>query len=434
MEVAGIVPPVILLHLLRGAFASGSQWLKEVAYRQVARLGEMPADIASGIRQALVARAISGRLRRERHATHAHLARLDRSAHFLSVVRLLLWVPFIDLGLGIAFIAMITSFIGSTSLRSPAGLALITALLMSHLSLGYGYIPYFNVWPHSVVRLLVGLVFLVFLLPMRRTPLPYGYIYVATWAPLALLSAWIGSFTGPLWWPLLSICLPLQLMRTVKVPPVAGFAKLRERWRMLIVILTALPLAALVLFGSVRIWNHVQLDYPVLHNVLNNLITTVWYIFLAVGMLSTLADVLRWGRDWVRWRRWAGSRPDPISGQEFLQLLTQYGSRSLWLAFVRFVRQQGLLMPTEETETSLQRLAVAVEHAQSARRTRSKDEVGESEQVIWLSQYTGKDQRWLSKLEGQFLDEVCKLLEHVRASRPDRVDEVGPTIRGQRYR
>jgi len=46
LEVAGIVPSPFLLGLLRSAFASKSQWLKEVAYRQVARLGEIPADIA----------------------------------------------------------------------------------------------------------------------------------------------------------------------------------------------------------------------------------------------------------------------------------------------------------------------------------------------------------------------------------------------------
>jgi hypothetical protein len=54
LEIAGTTPPAVLLWLLRRAFASRSQWLREVAYRQVARLGEIPTDIARGIRLALL--------------------------------------------------------------------------------------------------------------------------------------------------------------------------------------------------------------------------------------------------------------------------------------------------------------------------------------------------------------------------------------------
>src|SRR3989304_9290397 len=42
LEVVGIVPEPILLRLLQKAFASPSQWLKEVAYRQGGRLPTAP--------------------------------------------------------------------------------------------------------------------------------------------------------------------------------------------------------------------------------------------------------------------------------------------------------------------------------------------------------------------------------------------------------
>jgi hypothetical protein len=50
LEVAGIAPEPILTYLLTEAFSSKSQWLREVAYRQVARLSTISLNIAQGIR------------------------------------------------------------------------------------------------------------------------------------------------------------------------------------------------------------------------------------------------------------------------------------------------------------------------------------------------------------------------------------------------
>lgn len=150
LEVAGIVPQPILLHMLRDAFASQSQWLREVAYRQTARLSEIPDDIAKSIRRALVGLFASGRLRRERYATPAHLARLDQSAHFISVARLLAWVLFVDLVTHIVLFALLMArimpFMSVLSFRRSlvlVAMLLAMVLLISQLSLRpYAYFIY----------------------------------------------------------------------------------------------------------------------------------------------------------------------------------------------------------------------------------------------------------------------------------------------------
>jgi NACHT domain len=106
LEVAGTIPIPILENMIEDAFSSKSQWLREAAYRQVARLDYISPDVAQGIRNALLELFTSNRLRREEYATRAHLARLQQPPmqqppmqqppNFLSTLQLLLWLPRID--------------------------------------------------------------------------------------------------------------------------------------------------------------------------------------------------------------------------------------------------------------------------------------------------------------------------------------------------
>ena len=54
LEITGIAPDPVLAYILQNAYASKSQWLKEVAYRQVARLSTISPEIAQGIRDAIL--------------------------------------------------------------------------------------------------------------------------------------------------------------------------------------------------------------------------------------------------------------------------------------------------------------------------------------------------------------------------------------------
>jgi hypothetical protein len=82
LEVAGIALQPILLWLLRSSFAEQSQWMRDITYHQVTKLGSIPEDVASWIRKSLIVSFVEGRLRKERFTTHTHLSRLDRSESF----------------------------------------------------------------------------------------------------------------------------------------------------------------------------------------------------------------------------------------------------------------------------------------------------------------------------------------------------------------
>src|SRR5271165_481539 len=93
LEVAGAAPIDCLSALIRSGFAGASQMVKDVAYRQTARLPQIPTDIAASIRETLVHMAMTGVLHRERYVTRAQLARLTMGRTFLQTFYLLGSIP-----------------------------------------------------------------------------------------------------------------------------------------------------------------------------------------------------------------------------------------------------------------------------------------------------------------------------------------------------
>jgi len=143
LEVSGIVPKTVLTYLLNDAFSSQSEWLKEVAYRQVARLSNITPVIAQGIRDAILDLAATKRLHREQLATTAHLARIERSSQYLATIKLLLWLPYIDLMLYIILSIVIFVLLLHYGLIAVIiTLPLWILLYLSHLSLWSFMGPY----------------------------------------------------------------------------------------------------------------------------------------------------------------------------------------------------------------------------------------------------------------------------------------------------
>ncbi|MCP4538893.1 MAG: NACHT domain-containing protein [Chloroflexi bacterium] len=461
LEVAGTIPQSILLWLLRDAFASGSQWLKEVAYQQVTRLGEIPDDIASEIRRTLVDLFANRRLGREQLATRAHLARLDEPAAFDSVLKLLLLLPFVDFVLHIAgFIVALVLFVQNTSLSLPillVCLMLAAFFLSSHLCLWWllhfrlssEFLDFLKGAIAVVIRLGLGLwVLSILLLPITPSQLVSEFSYRYTlwviafaniypgsalvwiftlltlWALFALLSARTGQFTHPLWWPLMPIWPILYFVRYAKKLTFATFVFLRESWK------------------SVLLWGIV--------------IVAFWLAFLLLFIpicIFLLGKSLSWSNDWVRWRRWVQSHRSPITSQGLFELFSQYHTASFFAPLVRTIQEQGLLVVAKDTEDMLEKLAIVIEHAIFVKKKRAKaynkrpdlaikrainglgmhlkkkkaensssrqtgDTLTELDSLeLWLTQYAKGDEQRLSNLGPEFLDEICKLLEQVRASK-----------------
>ncbi len=232
LDVAGPAPSETLHAMVRAAFASDSQWLRNSAYHQVARLDAISSDIAKSIREALVAMGRNGTLRVDRIATSAHLARLDRSSEFLSTLRKLVWISPISAAMHlVAVVSVLTLFPASV----PAAV-LVFALLVSGLTI---WLPWSFLYKMRLIFAAttgwIGLVALAGLIdPVRVVDVPILRVasfficaYAWSWGPLAIRSASIGECSSPIAWPLE----PFIRIWGLRTRPKAWLQRLRERLR-----------------------------------------------------------------------------------------------------------------------------------------------------------------------------------------------------------
>lgn len=235
-------------------------------------------------------------------------------------------------------------------------------------------------------------------------------------------------------WPLLYAAQNTRKLLTT----VSGM--LREHWRTLIM-------------GPLLVTAMIFLSLPLI------------VVLFPIMPIYLIAESIHWIRDWIQWRRCTRGHGASITGQEFLELVGQYHHRRFRNLFTRFVREQCLLIAVEDTETLVNRLALAVEQAMLMIRKEAVEKmqakwwsirsmksaiaaikyivtaslkirpkkvdyllpkrVGSTLSAsdffdLWYAEYIGEDKQLLAGLGPEFLDEICMLLEQVRASRRDR--------------
>jgi hypothetical protein len=473
LEVAGITSHQVLLHLLRNAFAIKSQWLGEVAYRQVARLLEIPKDIANGIRQALLSLFAENRLNRERYTVKAHISRLDKSKEFLSVLRLLFWIPIVDLILHfLIFSTIFIKYFSSPGLFRVC-LPVFILLIISYLSLrpAFDYssvndnIFHFFLGPFGgLIRFIIPILIfmsLVFYLPDFLPPIFYlpAFVYprsllfllllfyFMTWTPVAFLSARMGQFTNPIWWPFMPI-IPLfflekntsailkkNLKNEVKknfyliFSPIVVFAI----FLIPLILLILLFLPIFFLFGE-----------EIYIAVISVIIFAIATIFLFPVFFLTIEP---WITSRDRWLKWKRKQPTIMLGKKFIHFVTQFRVDFFRFKFINAVREKGLLEATKENETLIESLALVIErHKKAAQieRQHVTDSVIElenkllktlpksEESAIWYEKYIDNCRIDLVKSLGhpfttseyllcsnRILDEIYMLLEQIRIRRRD---------------
>ncbi|HSG42058.1 MAG TPA: NACHT domain-containing protein [Anaerolineales bacterium] len=470
LEIAGTIPSDVLLLLLRNAFASESQWLSEAAFRQTARLGKIPDDIARSVRQALVSLYVTRRLRQEKQATYAHLARLDKSEDFLDNLRLLSWITIFDMGIHLVFstgliIATIRAYFIAHSVPSflsilfPSPTVLIiTIIILSLLSTGSlralswlfmvfslhihkrtriarSYIAYLMISMMGVyLRLLV-------IILTAQISLPLAFLFA--WAPFAVLAVLTGRFTHPVWW----LAMPI--------------------WPLLYLASNFTNFASQLWVWLQKNWKNV-LVFPILAVPLT-MVMTLYFLILApilvlISPIIILTTPFFWLIDLVSWRQWVKVKTTTIDAREFHSAVTRFRYNSFRNRFIKLVREQGLITANQDTETYIGKLALAIEHAVLIQKTRTKKIIAENQKGVWSSFKATFFQMWepiskivlyislfsLKKTEKQakpesedffdlwlidyekgnkeklaewgaeFLDEAWKLSEQVRANRRDK--------------
>jgi hypothetical protein len=99
LDVLGAATTATQQQLLREAFASSSEWLRDGAYTQLPRLDHAFADdLGSHVREALFAQYVRGPSRQRRATMMAELRRLRDPKPHIAALRLLTALPYIDLG------------------------------------------------------------------------------------------------------------------------------------------------------------------------------------------------------------------------------------------------------------------------------------------------------------------------------------------------
>ena len=144
LEHAGILPGAVLEELINTAFTSGSRWLRETAFQQLARLVNVSWRIRDHVIVLLQQLLLDGKLRSERYFVRAQLQRLGDQPALLPVLRLYLAVPVVDMVLHLLCLAVVLIFlagvghIGYITLALPVTfVALSWATLRVRLAMWY---------------------------------------------------------------------------------------------------------------------------------------------------------------------------------------------------------------------------------------------------------------------------------------------------------
>jgi hypothetical protein len=389
LEVAGAAPAPVLLGLLRDAFTSKSQLLKNIAYRQVARLGEIPDDIASSIHVATFNLALGGRLRRERFATRAHLGRLDKPERFITALNLLLALPRVDLLLHAAallawvpvaweqihetsfyrgllgssgfvgwanFVMRSPAFVPSSILISYVSLWVLPSFAQSSISRRFALLTHFYFRFTFVMIAMLGLIQASFYRGSLGVPGLILFFYLLSWAPSAMLAAWVGQCTGLRYWPVMPL-VPLVLAAK-NVRRILKRAK--DNW----IFLTAVPLTAALILALV---------FSLPKSTADLIFMRIMPLVGLLGLTPLLYQAVLSAKDRIHWHRWAARYPEKMSALEFVEGVAQYRTDAYRLKFIKAVRTQGRLAANQQTDEFLRKLSLTIEaHDRRAERGNGK--------------------------------------------------------------
>jgi hypothetical protein len=456
LEISGTVPEIILVYLLKNAFSSESQWLREVAYRQTSRLSTISPEIAQGIRNAIVDLAGAGRLQREKSATKAHLERLNRSTNFLSSMRLLIWLPILDTSFYIVLYIVILFGIRQLIFSFPIimlplivftfymaqvmgsvknlikyfrDLSLLPMKSKSKLGLilekggGYFSYPFYLMFTRGLVFILMLLIFfswqpnrLVIDENIYHLYIPLGLIatYFVLFGPFGIWAAQTGNFTKPLWW----VILPIWPLLYPLLNPHSIVTFIQREDRRTKVIQAFLSIFALLLAIIISASGFVLAVVVISLNKITALILA--YVLAGVVIIAPLYIALQacfWLQDRLRWYVWKWSQQEIMTCQEMFKLIRLYhDERHFSIRMIKAVREQQLLDVTEETEALLRGTARAIEEKLLKERyNKRKGKITWQMNKFWVKNNKNKNdqEEIISKANPELLDELYKFLDYI---------------------
>lgn len=217
LEVAGCIPSASLIALIEMAFETSSQFLKDIAYRQVAQLDDIPTEVAKSIRGTLLNLFLNGRLQREKNSTYAHLSRLPQSVHFLQAFKLLRVIPLVDF-----LLITILFFVGVWCSYFQPALAYLWVVL--------AFLLYFSRWTLTKGGFFLQFIGILIRLLVVLIPLGLGngklfFIFYVNWAIIALIClSWAlfsllairaGKFLSPYFWLIMFMFPVVEVLKEI---------------------------------------------------------------------------------------------------------------------------------------------------------------------------------------------------------------------------
>ena len=420
LGVAGITPQPVLLWLLRRAFASDSQWLKEVAFRQVARLGKIPDDLAAAIRKSLTRLFHQKRLSKEYLATHAHLSRLDDSSRFIDSLRLLRWIPTIDIGLFVAvligFALLISSLFWSFQLYIIAFLYLFGYAILYRMLAGI----------EKPLDLRTGLYRPAEFIGAFYALISRVIVFPLLWTPIAIIAADTGLFAKPAWWPFF-LLLPawyafFNLGKTAQL--IQGFfdyvfGLLTWSRKDRLVLAGGLCLLIILIAEIIVTGRTYYAYYAFTLYMLANLLPCLRAIIVDRAKREKIIHVLTIifpFRDKARFREYIRKAHGKLTALEFLSLLDLYQSPQYSKELVIVIREKNLLEASNESEAVIGELTLFLE---GGLRSNAAKSAFPSSKIFeqWLAHYSRRDKYRLERLGWEFLDETHMLLDQIRSAR-----------------
>lgn len=436
LEVAAVADRATFTGMVRAAFRASSRWLREAAYQQVGRLDDVPPDIAEAIRRGLIRMSADGSLRRDTLTVRAQLQRLPDPARWLAALRLLRVSRWIDLALHLVAVAVLAALVGDSA---EAGfLVAATALMLVSHSL-FLLIMYsepaigepragtmlLRLSPAATMNLLLALrAAIVAVLSiwlgarvdlLEQVAWTLLAAYAVTWGPGALRCVSQGRRLHPAGWLLSQEALAHDVSVRESVGSFGTFGL-----GIGAIFAGTILLGNLIepLFRFIPGWITSALDF--VFSGLSYLSYAMFGLFVLVLLLAGVLSLSDYARDlwwYVQWRR---RRKDPLTGEALLQSLDAQQTTAGGIRLISDVRTERLLERTHDAIAVVDDLARATQQMIDGARIADLESAAwrSTTFAAWLQQDVPERLKRLQALDGEFLDELGRLLRDLEATAP----------------
>jgi hypothetical protein len=401
LEVSGILPQSVLSWLLRRSFSGRSQWLKEVAYQQAAKLEKIPDDVALGIRKAILNLFFSGDLSRNYFATYAHLSRLDQSRQYIDILNLLRWIKLIRICLYFLSLLLFICYGPQSYLTAIAQITILIPMLwLMSTVLSRTLSGFFKILSHEPL-----FIYTIVLYSLKKElysmihPVAAFIIFLMLWPLLAILAAISGEFTHYYWWILLWVFPLLYFGRNY-----------RKVWELLTsakAAFTRIPKIIILLFSTMLIFLYILIFFLLPALMTNKIGTYIGFIVSSIALVFMIHRT-HYFQDSFKWWKWRRRHRTSITMQKLLDQIAHYHNSKLCTLTVSHCREKDLLAISAESENLLSELAINLERKECL----PSSGLHSDHFKIWLNSYTEKRFQKLSK-DNEFIDEIYILLEKI---------------------